>query len=130
MRYPVAIEVGDENAAFGVVVPDLPGCFSAGDTLDEALSAAEEAVAGWIDATLDAGGKIPAPSALDDIRLIPDYAGWVFGVVSVDPAALEDTVDRVNITLPRRVLHRLDALAKAKGETRSGYIAHLTLSQP
>jgi len=129
MRYPVAIELGDENTAYGVVVPDLPGCFSAGDTLDEALSAAEEAVAGWIDAKLDAGGTIPAPSALDDIRRIPDYAGWVFAVVTIDPAALEDTVDRVNITLPRRVLHRLDALAKAKGETRSGYIAQLTLAQ-
>jgi len=129
MRYPVAIELGDENTAYGVVVPDLPGCFSAGDTLDEALSAAEEAVAGWIDAKLDSGGTIPAPSALDDIRRIPDYAGWVFAVVTIDPAALEDTVDRVNITLPRRVLHRLDAQAKAKGETRSGYIAQLTLAQ-
>jgi predicted RNase H-like HicB family nuclease len=129
MRYPVAIEVGDENTAYGVVVPDLPGCFSAGDTLDDALTAAEEAIAGWIDATLDAGGTIPAPSSLDDIRLIPEYAGWVFAVVTIDPAALEDTVDRVNITLPRRVLHRLDALAKAKGETRSGYIAQLTLTQ-
>jgi hypothetical protein len=29
--------------------------------------------------------------------------------------------------LPRRVLKRLDALAKAAGESRSGYIAHLTL---
>ena len=33
MRYPIAIELGDEAQAFGVVVPDLPGCFSAGDTL-------------------------------------------------------------------------------------------------
>ena len=52
MRYPIAIEPGDEAQAFGVVVPDLPGCFSAGDTLDEALSNAEEAVVAWIDAML------------------------------------------------------------------------------
>jgi hypothetical protein len=38
MRYVVAIEKGDKRHAYGVVVPDLPGCFSAGDTLDEALS--------------------------------------------------------------------------------------------
>ena len=37
MRYPIAIERGTETAAYGVVVPDLPGCFSAGDTLDEAI---------------------------------------------------------------------------------------------
>ena len=38
MRYPIAIETGDAKHAYGVVVPDLPGCFSAGDTLDEALA--------------------------------------------------------------------------------------------
>ena len=63
MRYPVSIEIGDQDTAFGIVVPDLPGCFSAGDTLDEAMLNAEEAVAAWIDATLDSGGAIPRPSA-------------------------------------------------------------------
>ena len=37
MRYPIVIEPGGETTAFGVIVPDLPGCFSAGDTLDEAI---------------------------------------------------------------------------------------------
>lgn len=37
MRYPIVIERGDETRAFGVVVPDLPGCISAGDTMDEAF---------------------------------------------------------------------------------------------
>ena len=50
MRYPIAIEPGDETSAFSVIVPDLPGCFSAGDTLDEAVTNAEEAAAGWVDA--------------------------------------------------------------------------------
>jgi predicted RNase H-like HicB family nuclease len=62
MHYPIIIEPGDEQHAFGVVVPDLPGCFSAGDTLEEAVANAEEAVAVWIEATIDAGGSIPAPS--------------------------------------------------------------------
>ena len=127
MRYPVAIELGDDATAFGVVVPDLPGCFSAGDTLDEALTNAEAAMAGWIHATLDAGEAIPAPSSLEAIRADPAFAGWTIGVVSLDPAQFEDVTERVNITLPRRVLHRLDALARTAGETRSGYIAHLTL---
>lgn len=127
MRYPIAIEPGTDTTAFGVVVPDLPGCFSAGDTLDEALSGAEEAAAAWIDAALDDGLAIPAPSSLDAIQGNPDYAGWTFGVITVDPALLDDTTERVNITLPRRVLKRLDALARAAGESRSGYIAHLTL---
>lgn len=127
MRYPVAIEAGDEGTAFGVVVPDLPGCFSAGDTLDQAMANAEEAIALWIDAELDAGRAIPVPSGLDVLRKDPELAGWILGVVEIDLAVLDDTVERINVTLPRRVLKRLDALAKAAGSSRSGYIAQLTL---
>jgi predicted RNase H-like HicB family nuclease len=130
VRYPIAIEPGTDVTAFGVIVPDLPGCFSAGDTLDEAIVGAEEAAAAWIDAALDAGHAIPAPSSLDAIRRMPDYDGWTFGVITLDPTLLDDTTERVNITLPRRVLKRLDALARAAGESRSGYIAHLTLEEP
>ena len=130
MRYPIAIEPGTDETAFGVIVPDLPGCFSAGDNLDEAMSGAEEAAAAWVDAALDAGEAIPAPTSLEALRRSPDYAGWMFGVITLDPTLLDDTTERVNITLPRRVLKRLDALARTAGESRSGYIAHLTLDEP
>jgi predicted RNase H-like HicB family nuclease len=130
MRYPIAIEPGTDTTAFGVVVPDLPGCFSAGDTLDEAIAGAEEAAAAWVDAALDAGRAIPAPTSLEAVRRNPDFAGWAFGVITLDPALLDDATERVNITLPRRVLKRLDALARAAGESRSGYIALLTLEEP
>src|ERR1700683_3424525 len=102
MRYPIAIEPGPQSTAFGVVVPDLPGCFSTGDTLDEAVAGAKEAAAAWIDAALDAGEAIPAPSSLEALRQSPDYAGWIFGIVTLDPTLFDDTIERVNISLPRR----------------------------
>ncbi len=40
---------------------------------------------------------------------------------------LDNTLERVNISLPRRVLHRLDARARSSGETRSGFIARMTI---
>jgi predicted RNase H-like HicB family nuclease len=129
MRYPIAIEPGGEATAYGVIVPDLPGCFSAGDTLDEAIMGAEEAAAAWIDAALDAGEAIPSPSRLEDIRANSDYAGWIFALIEIDPSLLDDSIERVNISLPRRVLSRLDALASSAGETRSGYIAQMTLAK-
>jgi predicted RNase H-like HicB family nuclease len=130
MRYPIVIEPATETTAFGVVVPDLPGCFSAGDSLDEAIAGAEEAAAAWIDAALDMGHAIPGPSALEAVRENPEYRGWTVGIITLDPALLDDTIERVNITLPRRVLRRLDARAQAAGESRSGFIAHLTLEEP
>ncbi len=80
MRYPIAIEIGTETASYGVVVPDLPGCFSAGDTLDEAVTAAAEAAAAWIDATLDAGDAVPTPSSIEAVRARPEYAGGYSGL--------------------------------------------------
>ena len=62
MRYPIAIETGDEKHAYGVVVPDLPGCFSAGDTLDEALTNARETILLRLEGLLDDG--------LSQIRLL------------------------------------------------------------
>jgi predicted RNase H-like HicB family nuclease len=127
MRYPIAIEPRTDRSDYGVVVPDLPGCFSAGETLEEAIAGAEEAGLAWIDAALDAGEAVPPPSPLEVIRANPEYAGWILSVVTIDPAALDDATERVNITLPRRVLRRLDEDARTAGETRSGYIAKLAL---
>jgi predicted RNase H-like HicB family nuclease len=83
MRFPLAIEIGTGDRAFSVVVPDLRGCFSAGDTLVEALSNAEEVVAAWIDSALDDGDAIPALSSLDALRKDLRFAGWSFGFVKV-----------------------------------------------
>ena len=127
MRYPIAIEPGDDTHAWGVVAPDLPGCFSAGDTLDEAIANASEAITLWIETVLDDGGDIPKPGSVSAHRENPEFAGWIWALAEVDPAPLEDQTERVNITLPRRVLARLDAKARAAGESRSGFIAHLAL---
>ena len=125
MRYPVMIEAGTDTAAWGVVVPDLPGCFSAADTLDEAMTAVEEAAAAWIDSALDAGKVIPLPSTVQAAR--EGYPGWIVAFVNVDPALLDDTVARVNITLPKRVLARIDAKAREAGESRSSFIAQMAV---
>lgn len=56
MKYPIAIEQGDENTAWGVVVPDLPGCFSATDEgVDEAIGSAKQAIELWIETAIDDG---------------------------------------------------------------------------
>ncbi len=127
VKYPIAIEPGVDRSAFGVVVPDLPGCFSAGDTLDEALNNASEAIALWIETVLDDGGTVPPPGRLETHRAHPDFAGWVWGLAGVDPALLSDQAERVNITLPTRLLRRIDEYARAHHETRSGFLARAAI---
>lgn len=129
MKYPIAIEPGSEKNAWGVVVPDLPGCFSAADSgLDEAIDQAKEAIELWIEMALDEGQVIPKPSSLRDLQKKKEYKGWAWAIVEIDPALLSDEIERINITLPKRVLARLDAKAKKAGENRSAFIAHLALT--
>jgi predicted RNase H-like HicB family nuclease len=128
MKYPIAIEMGGPKKSWGVVVPDLPGCFSAADSgIDESIENAKEAIELWIEVALDQEMEIPRPSMITDLQKKKEYKGWIWAVAEVDPALLSDEIERINITLPKRVLSRLDAKAKKAGETRSGFIAHLAL---
>jgi len=127
MRYPVAIETGDAKHAFGVVVPDLPGCFSAGDTLDDALTNSREAILLHLDGLLDDGQPFPAPTPIELLQKKRNYRGWTWALVDVDASELGDNAARINITLPQRILRAIDAHAKKQGETRSGFLARAAL---
>lgn len=84
IRYPIAIERGTATTAYGVVVPDLPGCFSAGDTLDEALANAKEAILFYLEDLREPGVALPEPSTLEAFKDTDEYAGWDWTVVRVE----------------------------------------------
>lgn len=88
MRYPIVIEPGSETTAFGIVIPDLPGCFSAGDTLAEAKANAREAAVGWIETELAARHDIPKPSDAQVVAAIPDYQGWTLDFIEIPDTLL------------------------------------------
>ena len=129
LKYPIAIEPGDETTAFGVIVPDLPGCYSAGDTLDAAVENSKEAIALWIETVLDDNGAVPAPGTLREHSKNPEFSGWTWAVVEVDGALLDDKSERVNISMPKRILARIDRYASAHGETRSGFLVNAALER-
>lgn len=75
MKFVIAIEPGDTTHAFGVVVPDLPGCFSAGDTLDDAIDQAREAIDFYCETLIEDGGEVPLARPLAEHQADPDFAG-------------------------------------------------------
>lgn len=127
MRYPIAIELGNDHQAYGVVVPDLPGCFSAGDTMEEAMDNAKESIELWLETTIDDGLQVPEPKPILEHQESKEFDGWVWAIVSIDLAKLSDKAERINITLPSRILRRIDMAAEKAGETRSGFIAKMAL---
>jgi predicted RNase H-like HicB family nuclease len=126
MRYPVVIHK-DPDSDYGVTVPDLPGCFSAGETLDEAMQEVLEAIEAHIEGMLMDGEPVPAPQSVEHHQNDSDYAGGVWALVSIDLAKLSGKTKRVNVTLPERVLSLVDKYASENGETRSGLIAQAAL---
>ncbi|HID51783.1 MAG TPA: type II toxin-antitoxin system HicB family antitoxin [Anaerolineae bacterium] len=126
MHYPVVIHK-DPDSDYGVTVPDLPGCFSAGVTLDEALVEAAEAIECHIEGLLLDGEPVPTPQTVEFHQSNPDYAGGIWAVVSVDLSKLSGKSKRVNITVPERLLSLMDQYAAQHGETRSGLIAQATM---
>lgn len=129
IRYPIAIEPGDDKHAWGVVVPDLPGCFSAGDTLDEAIDNAREAIELWLESALDDGNDVPSPGKVAEHRKNPEFEGWLWAVVEVSPALLSTKTVRLNVSLPESLLYRIDNYAKAHHLTRSGFLAKAALDE-
>ncbi|MDB5174254.1 MAG: hypothetical protein JWN51_3027 [Phycisphaerales bacterium] len=126
LNYPVAIHK-DPDSDYGVTVPDLPGCFSAGSTLDEAIAMAKEAIELHLEGLIADGQSIPRPRPIERHRGKAAYKGATWAVVSVDAGNLPGRAVRINITMPERVLRRVDRFAEAAGETRSGLLAEAAL---
>ena len=123
MKFVIAIEPGDATHAFGVVVPDLPGCFSAGDTLDEAIDKAREAIDFHCETLIEDGGDVPLARPLAEHQADPDFAGWIWAIVEVPVERYFGPAEKINITLPRLLLAKIDSYAKAHGATRSDFLA-------
>ena len=64
MKFTIAIEPGTKKTAFGIVVPDLPGCTSGGDTLEDVRERVKEAIALWIEVQRERGHAIPPPTTV------------------------------------------------------------------
>ncbi|HEX6385486.1 MAG TPA: type II toxin-antitoxin system HicB family antitoxin [Anaerolineae bacterium] len=126
MRYPIVIHK-DSDSDYGVTVPDVPGCFSAGETIDDALIQAVEAIEAHLEGLLLDGEAIPLPKSVEHHRSNPDYAEGIWALVSIDISKLSGKSKRVNITIPERLLSLLDHYAAQRGETRSGLIAEATM---
>lgn len=131
MFYPIAIEAGDEKHAYGVTVPDLPGCFSAGDTLDDAIANAKDAITGHIELLIELGQDIPTISTVEALAKNPDFAGYTWALVDIDVTRLFGGSEKINVTLPKSLIERIDRCVATHPEfkSRSGFLAQAAIER-
>jgi len=117
----IALIHKDPNSAFGASFPDLPGCISTADTLEELRPMIEEALGFHIEGMIEDGEAVPEPSTLDEILKADGYADAV-AVMVVKAPETEGATVRVNITLSEKTLAQIDRKAAAQGMSRSGFL--------
>ena len=129
MHYPIAISTGDENYAWSVEVPDIPGCYSAGDDLDDAMAMAREAIEGHFEILAEDGAAIPSAQKVTLHAANPQYAGCTWAVVDIDVTKYLGKAQKLNITLPGYLLNRIDeyVLHHPEEKSRSGFLASAAL---
>jgi len=99
MKYPIVLHK-EKDSDYGVTIPDVPGCYTAGSTIEEAIAMAQEAIQCHLEGLLIDKEPLPLSSSIEE----------------------NQKSKRVNITIPETVLHSVDKYAKQHGESRSGLL--------
>jgi predicted RNase H-like HicB family nuclease len=82
----IALVHKDEGTSYGVSFPDVPGCISAGDTLEEAVANAGEALGAHLALMHRDGDTIPAPRSFEELKRDPEFlADAADAIVTVVP---------------------------------------------
>ncbi len=123
-RY-VALLDGVEGA-YGIVVPDLPGCTAAGETIADVVADAIAAVREWILDAREDGETIPQPRDMAALKAdrhvteaLRDGAAFVMIPVLIDSGRPA----KANLSLDSGLLEAIDDAARESGLTRSSFIA-------
>ena len=134
-KYIALFEYEDGENGYGVVFPDLPGCFSAGNDFDDAYRMAHEALAFHLDGLALEGMPIPEPRPLERIK--KEWEEWeeweneyLFLVVPVIVFPANEKSVRVNVMLPEGTLRRIDAVSKNRSAFLTSAAEYLLEPQP
>lgn len=126
MKFPVCIHQA-ESGSFSGFVPDIPGCYFAGETIDDAIADAHSAIDAHLEYQSEQGESIPfaqtVAAHLDD----GDCRGGIWAYVDINLTKYDGKTVKLNITLPQNLLNNIDAYVAGHDEytSRSGFLAEL-----
>lgn len=115
----------EPGTLWGLWFPDLPGCIAAGESADDTLAQAAEALGQWATLAREDGAALPAPRSIEVLRSDPDVAGALAAghvAVAVRPPADELGLDDAQ-------LQAVDRVAERRGLTRSGLVRAMVLDE-
>lgn len=126
-----AILSGKDGGYITVAFPDFPGCVSGGETVSTALEAGREALNFHIDAMAEDNEPIPSESsdaALSELIEEAESHGDFCRVAVIEADIPDREPARINISLPRYLLDRIDQYAEKHNRTRSAFLAESAMN--
>lgn len=126
MKYPVYLHQA-ESGTYSGFVPDIEGCYFAGDTIDDAIADAHAAIDMYLEYQCEKGLDVPIAKTINDHKDDEDCRDGLWGFVDIDISRFEGKAVKLNITLPQNLLSKIDSYVMRNGEysSRSGFLAEL-----
>jgi predicted RNase H-like HicB family nuclease len=117
--------VDGEVGAYGITIPDLPGCTSGGSTTDEVLRNAVKAVRLWAEDAIADHEELPHPRTAEQLRANPEIAAALAegAALAIVPLVLDaGRPAKANLSIDAGLLAAIDEAAQARGLTRSAFL--------
>ena len=96
MKYPIVLHK-EKDSDYGVTIPDVPGCYTAGSTIEEAIAMAQEAIQCHLEGLLIDKEPLPLSSSIEENQKNPDFENGIWAIVDIDIAKLSIKSKRVKL---------------------------------
>ena len=127
LLYPILAEWDEPARAWSIAAPDFPEAVSWAPYGTDLVQEADDMLGTVVDFRREQGAKLPIP---DDGLLNEPTRNWpagsrnhrLFYIAVAEEAPAPEPV-RVNVSLDKHLLARIDQEAERRGRTRSGFLA-------
>lgn len=130
MLYPICIHK-DSDSDYGVIVPDLPGIATAGESYADALYMAQDAIIGHLELLAEEGSAIPAGSTLEQLADTAFSERGIWALVDIDITPYLGKAQKINVTLPGRLINKIDNAVAQQSQygNRSNFLAKAAMKE-
>lgn len=125
MQYPICIEWGNDETAYGIRIPDIPNAVTAGNTFEQAYQAAIEVAHIMLKELAELGKPLPVASSVVQLKSNPEFADMGWGFIDIDVTPYLGKTEKINVTLPSYLISKIDSFVKTHNvKSRSTFLAN------
>ncbi len=111
----------EEKRGYSAEFPDFPGCVTCGDTLDEAVDHAHEALAAFVEDMAEQGRELPEPTPKKSLLALDEYAGR--RAINIEVNGDGSDFVTFELVMHAHLLQRIEKYSKRHGVSPADFLA-------